>query len=82
MNQNRKAQWEIIRAKGMWRYVLVQWLFKVILPVFLVLSLAQYFGLFNAKAELKEWLFTIPFFLIGGVFIGVLAWGWNESMYK
>lgn len=82
MNQNKKAKWEMTRAKGIWHYVLVQWLLKILLPVFLVLSLGNYLGAFHSKLELNEWLVTIPFFLLIGVFIGVLAWGWNENMYK
>lgn len=82
MNRDKKAKWEITRAKGIWRYVLMQWLLKTMLPIFLALSLGQYFGLFHAKIEFNEWIITLPVFLLIGVFLGLLAWGWNETMYK
>lgn len=82
MNQKQKENWEITRTKGIWRYVLVQWLLKSMLPGFLAYLLAQYLGLFHSKMEMEDLFFMIPFFLLFGIFTGLLVWGWNETMYK
>ncbi len=83
MNEKQKAEWELTRAKGIWRYVLVKWVLKGLLPSFLAIFAGNYLGAFHSKIQIGDLLFVLlPFFLISGVFVGVLAWGWNETMYK
>lgn len=82
MNQKQKAKWEITRTKGFWRYIFVQWLLKSMLPSFLALSFGQYIGLFHAKIDFDEWLFSIPLFLFMYILAGVFVWAWKETMYK
>lgn len=82
MNQDQKAKWEMTRAKGIWRYILMQWILKGMIPFLVLFSIAQYIGLFRAKIEFDEWLWMIPFLLFFYVLAGVMVWAWNETMYK
>lgn len=70
------------RAKGIWRYIFMQWILKKMIPFFLLFLLAEYIGLLRGKLDFEGWLWMIPFLLFFYVLAGVMVWAWNETMYK
>ncbi len=80
MNQKQRAKWEQTRAKGMWRFILLN---TVLFGGGLLIgtSIYDYFTSFNGF-RFEDLYIKVPIYLIGGLVFGVAIWLIGEYRYK
>ena len=81
MNQKQRAKWERIRAKGMWRFVLV---YGVLWWGGFMIIATSIYGLFFRRLSysLDDFSITVPALLVGGFVFGLACWFVGEYKYQ
>jgi hypothetical protein len=72
MNQKQRAKWERTRAKGMWRFVLLN-------------GVLCWGGLMSAAMSVynaRNLTLTVPIYLAGGFAFGLACWLFGEHLYR
>jgi hypothetical protein len=72
MNQEQRAKWERTRAKGLWRFVLLNG----------VLCWGGFMALATSAFNPRNLAVTVPIYLAGGFFFGLACWLVGERMYR
>jgi hypothetical protein len=80
MNQKQRAEWERIRAKGMWRYVLLRWV--LFWGVFMIIFWSVYRFFVRGLGFLDDLKFIVPIFLVVGFLGGLVTWRISENKYR
>ena len=81
MNQKQRAKWERIRAKGMWRFVLLYWVLGW--GGFMIIIASGYSYFFRHRGfSVDDLIITIPTYLVGGFIIGLVLWLIGEYQYQ
>ena len=80
MNEKQRAEWGKIRAKGMWRFVL---LYGVLWwGTFMIVGTSAY-NYFLRRREFSEGLYiSVPVYLVGGLVFGLAIWLVGEYQYR
>ncbi len=80
MNQEQRAKWEQTRAKGMWRFILLN---TVLFSGGLLIGTSIYDHFTRTNGFWFEDLyFNVPIYLVGGLVFGVAIWLIGEYRYK
>lgn len=80
MNEKQRAKWEQTRAKGMWRFIILN---TVIFGGAMIIgtSIFDYFTGSNGFRFENLYIIT-PIYLVGGLAFGVIVWFFGEYKYK
>ena len=80
MKQKQRAKWELTRAKGMWRFVL---LYGVLLwGGFMIIARAIFDFFFSRPRFMDNLSIIVPTFLVAGFIFGLAVWFIGEYMYR
>lgn len=77
MKEKQRAQWEKIRSRGTWPYILLLGSLLGLLNV-IVSRLIEYL-LFPNDYDPPRLFISLPVYSIGGVFFAYLSWKANEN---
>ena len=80
MNQKQRAQWEQTRAKGMWRFILLN-MVLITSPMIIGTSIYDYFTSFNGF-RFKDLYIKVPIYLVGSFVLGEITWLIAEYKYE
>jgi hypothetical protein len=80
MIQKQRVKWERIRAKGMWRFVL---LYGVLWWGGIMIIVTSIYGFFfrRLRYTLDDLEVLIPAFLVSGLVVGLVNWHAREYRY-
>ena len=80
MNQKKRANWERVKAKGMWRFVLLYGI--LIWGGSMLIAFSAYRFLVRGLRFLDELSFLVPIFLVSGFAFGVICWLVGEHKHR
>ena len=81
MNDSQKANWEQIKAKGFWYFVLVYWGLTVGGSMIIGLTIYDYF-FSRSGFSFEKVLINSVSALITTFFSGIFVWYFNERRYR
>jgi len=81
MNQKQRARWERIRAKGMWRFVL---LYGILWCGGFTIIGTSIYGFFfrRLRYSLDDLSIIVPIHLVGGFIMGLAGWLIGEHKFR
>jgi len=80
MNDKQRAKWEKMRAKGMWRFVL---LYGVLWwGTFMIVGTSAYDYFLRHRSLSEELYISVPVYLVGGMVFGLAMWLVGEYQYR
>lgn len=80
MTKKQADRWAKTSARGPWAYILISGVLGWGVPTGIVFAIFMSFS--QDRSFLGELKFSLPMFMVGGIFSGTLMWALTESDYR
>ena len=81
MNDKQRAKWKQTRARGMWRFILLNGILLFGSALIISTSIFDYFFSYNGL-RLQDLYIKAPIYFISGLVFGLIVWFYGEYQYQ